>query len=381
MKSTSKTRNCNRCAVTLDDRVVRLWDGNDYCEPCVSNLGHGMVQRLRHFPALKETLPHPLWRVVLRIFLFLSLGVGLFLAVPVVEVGWKQGDLAAAVRGFGLLLLLSLPVVLLFTGAAAYGFSMGRTSVFVKDGIVLVQSKGSDSITCRLAECEWFLGRTARTNCWATGRSVLLALPKDDGDRTGERLVSVGFTKSTREFWIAFLQFAGVRRRIPIKLKLRYALLINGIGAALLLAIPLFCYCAVAPLRAVLYSATRIEGLAYLSSFLAFLPGLIFAMLFVLGWPWSGRSLVPSQKSEKEIHVSTSRTAIVLTSVILANMAVPILFLRQFKLSTRLSYLAVIVVCTGVVSYVFGQHNARWQRKKYRRDSMETLNCRNQNES
>lgn len=360
---------CACCNVEIADSTqVHLWDGRDYCRRCVAEIGDELPDAGKLPRSLTETIPFTGWTVCRRQFLMLWLVTNALFGSIAVAAGWQDGGVMKALLCLGIIQLLFVPVIAVFAWAAAAGFTSQRSTVIVENGELTVRLGIVKSIKCKLRECEWFLGSSSKTNLYEKssvpgGDALLIALPMKE--EFGELTASVGFTEQTRRLWMAFLTLAGVPRRTEYENRARGTILINVCGGILAVLGPVACFFAVKPVRAALMSLTGDMAIAEMLSFQLFIPGCIFALIYVLSfWPWSARKKVRSNLSAKEVKAAGRKMMWGFGGMALM-LAMTYLSFKEHPLPARILATCVAVVATMTAGYDIGRRSAKWEYKKF----------------
>jgi len=207
---------------------VELWDGRTYCGRCVEEHAPSLAS-LAHSPILSENMPYSIRAIASRAFLFafaLTTGFAVAIGLRFVIAGQRQ----EAVQAFVVFLLLGLPVILIWTCAAALAMPLLRPKVMAWKGQFIVRF-GTRLFIAPLRECSWSEGKMARMTVWRhsyllQGTAIIIRLPTEFAMK--RRCAAVGFTPNTFEAWKSFLTIAGVPRT-PAK-RSAWSRLVRGLG-------------------------------------------------------------------------------------------------------------------------------------------------------
>ena len=204
---------CRECGASVD--CVELWDGETYCTPCISENSPRLSDAVgsNH---LAEEMPYSITAVTWKMFLFAFATIGGFAAIIALPFA-IGGNWPKALQGFGVVLLIGSPVILLWTGAGAAAMPLMRLRVMAWNRQLIVRL-GTRLLIAPLAECSWHEGKLSQMTVWTyafllRGPALIVELPKGaakDGNR-----VAVGFTEDTFGVWQSFFTIAGIPRTPP----------------------------------------------------------------------------------------------------------------------------------------------------------------------
>lgn len=204
--------NCTVCNTSLGDcELLALWDGRHYCRNCLQATGLETTGAVDTGLVLSEDVPDSAISVAGRASILYLLLMSGFAGLIAILAGIFNG-LLAALNVFGVLMLLSSPVVLLFTYASWLAMTMIRPRTTAWNGQLIIQS-GPTVMVAPLAECYWAEGKASQTNVmkigfFFRGNAIVVEVPARYA-RDGNR-IAVGFTPETYELWKAFLTLARV---------------------------------------------------------------------------------------------------------------------------------------------------------------------------
>lgn len=199
---------CNSCGA--DARCTTLWDGQCYCESCLFACSPEL-QVAAFAPYLSEQMPYSVKRLALRAFLF-AFGSVLVVPTAVAMILIPFGRWALALQGYGVLLVVASPVIVLYTVAGASFMPLMRPSVMVWNGQVIARV-GTHLLVACLSDCTWKKGHLSHVSFWKhafllSGEALIVKVPTKTG--VGQERVAVGFTDRTKALWESFFSLAEV---------------------------------------------------------------------------------------------------------------------------------------------------------------------------
>ncbi len=211
----SGTRVCAKCSCDLEQvQTIRLWDGKDYCRPCVSNASPKLAVMAERFSVFSERIAVNPRDAVRDEFLLWCL-IGPAIVGFLCFCAWIDGGIPVSCGLFvGILVsFIALPLRALGAYHKARRVS-GR--VMVEDGCVTIQHPVYGKAAWALHECRWHLGkaREAETffpRLYLRRKVVIVECPVTVRFlRWMREKVPCGLTEETRDVWEAFLAFADV---------------------------------------------------------------------------------------------------------------------------------------------------------------------------
>lgn len=217
---------CRRCDAAVEpEQTVRLWDGRDYCRPCVEKSCPGLADYAAANPTLDDQIPYDhafarrsgLASMAVILFALSSVPMVLFLAADV-EPSWAAlGSSVAFLVVFGV-----VPI--------GFGFLLERfvrrpgfLAVHVRDGLLTADPPFKGPIRplrCELGLIRWFLGvrtddgkpraRNQGNPLQPRFEAVVLVIPdRHPSDWQGWR-IATGSTPEMVRRWTAFLRLAEI---------------------------------------------------------------------------------------------------------------------------------------------------------------------------
>jgi hypothetical protein len=315
-------------------------------------------------------MPHSTWSVARNYFLLATWGPLTVIAGSIgFLAGFKQGGIVDALEGFLAVQLLVLPLSVVFVIAGAVGFRMQRPTVRLRNGQLEVRSGDVSSQRIAISECEWFVGSVAYTTtpqqaCFCRGTAVLIAYPSDSG-QPRERVASVGFSEETRRSGVGLLTLSGLLRRTAYEARSRWRWPVNLLGILLMIGSFVLTGFTVPHVEEFLFRMTGEKGIAKLVSFQLFVPGSVYAFLYLLVlWPWGAHKRVPAQRDPAELRKHARKCQWWILVVAAFKIVVPILLWTKFSLYSRLVAGAFGLIIAALVGFDLGNRLAAWEPKK-----------------
>jgi len=213
---------CRVCAAT--DQLLKLWDGNKYCESCVAGLSKRLLEAIRNGEPISEQMPDYGEEVAKRVVWHGRLAILAWMAMCLISgvcVGGLRALPVSALCAVVVAAVSGFPVVWIVSRGVRRLFAEVRTTVAVLDGVVSVENERG-VVSFPLEHVRWRTGwlREAklegkelvgwRNVCFLPNQKVLLLTTYGKRKRV-KHSVAVGFTDSSAELWKSFLSLA----RIP----------------------------------------------------------------------------------------------------------------------------------------------------------------------
>lgn len=254
-----------------------------------------------------------------------------------------------------------MPLVLVFTAAHAWGYHMTRPHIALSDGQLLVRLGNTRSIHTKLADVEWFQGRTSQSyyggkTIYPSEPAVLFVLPNDTDQ---EYRASVGFTPESRELWTEFLEFIGLPRRTAYERRFAGKWIANVSGGLMLILGPLALGFSVRPCIELLRTLIGRGKLPELLSFQLFVPGAILLIIYVsVLWPWNGHPRGPSSRppSEQQDRMRKNRWGLVFSCC--GVIGLPMLCWRGVPIFDRLVAMTFLAIFSWTASSLIAKREA-----------------------
>lgn len=209
--TTRLPRSCREC-VTGDD-CLELWDGEVYCRDCIGKQSTRLLQAAES-AQLSEEMPYSIPAVAWRMCLFSMAGMLGFATLIAVLVTIAGGGREAP-GAFAVVLVISCPVIVMFTAAPPIGLQLLRPEMIAWNRQFIVKL-GSQLIIRPLAECKWYKGQMSELNIWGAGfllrgKALIVEIPNVKAGE-GNRM-AVGCTDESREIWESFFELAGIPQK------------------------------------------------------------------------------------------------------------------------------------------------------------------------
>jgi hypothetical protein len=203
---------CARCGATLmPETAVHLWDGRDYCRPCVEAACPGMADYAEQHEELAEEAPFVsrLWmwlmdRGALVLMGLAAFGVFVFVAGLMTRMlGSPDAWSALAVLVVG----LSTPGLALGSLTFLALAQSGRWDICVRDGRITLRHKIGFRRQVHLSRCRWSFAQDH-----PSGTRVLPLRTPQAAVRLQARFLRVrcGWTAETAGLWIGLCALAEV---------------------------------------------------------------------------------------------------------------------------------------------------------------------------
>jgi hypothetical protein len=367
---------CRYCGRALSGEApVRLWDGHDYCRPCVDGACPGLAEHAAQSDLLEETLPHSPLVVAGKLFA-LGGGAGMaFFGTFLVLAGWQDSGLVGGLQGLLLAALLVLPMIGLCAGVSALRFAHRRPSVSVTNGHLEVRTGDVWSARYPLSECQWFFGDSKRMNLLEKvmppgGPAMLIVLPREQGGMY-DKLAAVGFSEASRRRWAAFLTLARLTRRTAWEKRLPLWRKAANVLAVAVLMPAAFAGCCLfgVLLGQVVADLSGDAGLGHAVAVVCIFPG-GFYVCFLIGltWPWKPMKRVPSRRSlahRKKVR-RQGIAAFVLASAVFV--ALPLGLRPGFTPLSRVAGVTLSLLCGWLAGRDIGKRFASMEWERVERD-------------
>lgn len=205
---------CRYCQRRRTDGVW-LWDRNYYCSDCVRAKSPLLMEQAKKGHAFRETAPYTAKDLVkgeLRI-----LGYVVAWAYAVVAMGITAGGAppSSYFGGLAVVAILSLIVGAPMSAMRVLLAVRLKPTVIAADGRIQVRRGETTDAIVEVGACRWTVGRAHRDTGLGkhiTGwrRSVVVVEFRTGSGRL--QRAACGWTRATKEIWIAFLTLSAVRK-------------------------------------------------------------------------------------------------------------------------------------------------------------------------
>ena len=218
---------CGKCGRPLkSSQAIRLWDGKDYCRPCVDDACPKLAEYARSHETLEDTIPYDARGVLIGCVIIYGLVVGIFALFAASIGAVPVGDaIAGALCLTSLAALIQVPLIF-------WTAKRRRPTVRVQDGVIAVSRSRFPLKSWRdypfpLYDCSWKLGSLGYDTWLAPvptllfRRVVIVILPyRELGFLSIREKVACGWDPQMRDLWVGFLTLAGIPQRHGVMARL-----------------------------------------------------------------------------------------------------------------------------------------------------------------
>jgi len=207
---------CHKCE-KHDNSLIYLWDGNYYCEDCITAVSRKLLNYVKENSIIKETMPRNYLQYY-HYFCWLILG-GFALWIGLLLVFDNENY---RINGLLDLLLILLALYIFSALMDIITFKRNRPTVMVDNEIVEVIRPKWKKISRKLSECKWKSSThhkdsgvmwLSSCNLLKTPKVIILIIPlyKKSWLKLFTHKAACGWDEDMYEIWKAFLTLAKVK--------------------------------------------------------------------------------------------------------------------------------------------------------------------------